>query len=235
MIDESNIDALLSARPLPFVEKAKRLLVHMADESGFLGKALDLTSDRLDAMLQALDHGDVDFVADFLEQNGWLKKFSMTTWEVTGAGHLKADELRRATAASMQGFVAMWIDPSMNEAWEKGLQRGIVNAGYNARRIDKKEHANKICDELISEIRRSRFVVTDYTGHRGGVYYEGGYAAGRELPVILTCRKDEMKGLHFDIRQYNCIDWETSDELAQRLQARIEALIGEGPLKRAAR
>jgi hypothetical protein len=63
------------------------------------------------------------------------------------------------------------------------------------------------------------------------VYYEAGYAAGRNLPVILTCRKDELKDLHFDIRQYNCIDWETPDELARRLQVRIEAVIGDGPLK----
>jgi hypothetical protein len=98
-------------------------------------------------------------------------------------------------------------------------------------RIDAKQHINKICDEIIAEIKRSLFVVADYTGHRGGVYYEAGYAAGRGLRVIPTCKKDEMGKLHFDIRQYNCIDWETPDELAERLQARIEALFGDGPLK----
>ena len=40
-----------------------------------------------------------------------------------------------------------------------------------------------------------------------------------------------MSDLHFDIRQYNCIDWETPDELARRLKVRIEAVIGDGPLK----
>jgi hypothetical protein len=43
--------------------------------------------------------------------------------------------------------------------------------------------------------------------------------------------KDELPKLHFDIRQYNCIDWETPQELARRLKARIEAVIGEGPRK----
>jgi nucleoside 2-deoxyribosyltransferase len=98
-------------------------------------------------------------------------------------------------------------------------------------RIDQKEHANKICDEIIAEIRRSRFVVADYTGHRGGVYYEAGFATGRGLHVILTCRKNDMDKLHFDIRQYNCIDWQSPEQLAQRLQVRIEALLGDGPLK----
>jgi hypothetical protein len=65
------------------------------------------------------------------------------------------------------------------------------------------------------------------------VYYEAGYARGLGLTVIPTCRKDEINKLHFDVRQYNCIDWENPAELASRLQARIEAIIGDGPRKRA--
>jgi len=99
-------------------------------------------------------------------------------------------------------------------------------------RIDRKEHANKICDEIVAEIRRSPFLVADYTGQRGGVYYEAGFAAGLGIPVILTCRKDDLKNIHFDVRQYNCIHWETPSELARRLQVRIEAVIGDGPLTR---
>lgn len=71
-------------------------------------------------------------------------------------------------------------------------------------------------------------MVADFTGHRGGVYFESGFAQGLGIPVIWTCRKDHMKDLHFDIRQYNCIDWETAEELRARLGYRIKALIGEG-------
>jgi hypothetical protein len=58
----------------------------------------------------------------------------------------------------------------LNPAWDLVFRPGIARAGYFAFRIDQKEHANKICDEIIAKIRRSRFVVADYTGHRGGVY-----------------------------------------------------------------
>jgi hypothetical protein len=178
----------------------------------------------------ALEHFDVDYIARFLARQAWLEEVG-ALWSVTGSGLLKADELREKISASSQAFVAMWIDASLDAIWADGLQKGISEAGYKPLRIDKKDHANKICDEIISEIRRSRFLVADYTGHRGGVYYEAEYAAGRNLPVILTCRKSDMDGLHFDIRQYNCIGWETADELARRLQVRIEAVIGDGPLK----
>ena len=72
-------------------------------------------------------------------------------------------------------------------------------------------------------------IVVDFTGRRGGVYFEAGFALGLDLPVTWTCRKDDMQGLHFDIRQYNTIDWETREEPALRLQHRIEAAVGKGP------
>jgi nucleoside 2-deoxyribosyltransferase len=81
-------------------------------------------------------------------------------------------------------------------------------------------------------IRRSRFLVSDLTGNRPGVYYESGFAAGLGLPVVWTCRKDRLHLVHFDNRQFNFILWE-ADHLGQfkeALQYRIEATVGQGPL-----
>ena len=101
----------------------------------------------------------------------------------------------------------------------------------------KKPHANKIDDEIIAEIQRSRFLVADFThgddGARGGVYYEAGFAHGLNRPVIFSCRENMVDKLHFDTRQYNHILWknENLDEFRKDLTNRIEALIGEGPNK----
>ena len=92
------------------------------------------------------------------------------------------------------------------------------------------ENSHLIADEIIANIRKSRFAVAYFTGHRGGVYYEAGFALGLGLPVIWTCREDHLKDAHFDTRQYNHIVWQTSAELADRLQQRIEATIGRGPV-----
>ena len=91
--------------------------------------------------------------------------------------------------------------------------------------MDLKEHNEKICDAIIAEIRKSKFVVTDFTGHRGGVYFEAGYALGLGLPVIWTCSKDDLDGSNFDTRQYNHIVWESDEELFEKLRRRIEATI----------
>lgn len=123
----------------------------------------------------------------------------------------------------------MWFDDSMTDAYEHGFEVGVLNAGYNPLRIDRHDHINRIDDEIIRQINASRFVVADFTGHRSGVYFEAGYALGKDIPVFWTCRKTDMGKLHFDIRQFNCIDWETPAELASRLSARIEAVLGSGP------
>lgn len=135
---------------------------------------------------------------------------------------------------SSQAFVAMWFGEEMNEDYEEGIKKAINNTGYKPMRIDKKEDVNKIDDEIIAEIRRSHFLIADFTqgddGARGGVYYEAGFATGLDIPVIYSCRKDMVDKLHFDTRQYYHVVWETADELRDGLEKRILALVGEGPL-----
>ena len=129
----------------------------------------------------------------------------------------------------------MWFDGVMKDVQEEGLLPAIRDAGYAPILINRKEHVNKIDDEIIAEIRRSRFIVADFThgddGARGGVYYEAGFAHGLGIPVIFTCRKNVFEKVHFDTRQYNHIVWETPKELRDSLANRIAAVVGDGPLR----
>ena len=130
----------------------------------------------------------------------------------------------------------MWFDRSMDELLYKGLEPAIEAAGYKPFLINQKPHLGKIDDQIIAEIRRSRFVVADFTHEnegsvRGSVYYEAGFAHGLEMPVIFTCRKDLLDDLHFDTRQYPHIPWKTGEmkQFRADLRNRIVSLIGEGP------
>ena len=122
----------------------------------------------------------------------------------------------------------------MKEAYENGVSRAVVDTGFNPLRIDRKEHINRIDDEIISEIRRSRYLIADFTCDpakpRGGVYFEAGFAYGLKIPVIWTCRADLIKDVHFDTRQFNHIVWKDPDDLYGKLFNRIGAVIGHGPL-----
>lgn len=153
----------------------------------------------------------------------------------------RLDELASGTASTDQGFVAMWFDESVAEAYNSGIELALSDAGYRAMRIDRKEHNNKIDDEILAEIRRSRFVVADFTCGvvtnqgvavaipRGGVYYEAGFAQGLGIPVIWCVRADQIGDVHFDTRQFNHITWSTPSELREKLAARIAASVGWGP------
>ena len=125
----------------------------------------------------------------------------------------------------------MWFNDQTQEAYEKGIAPAVIGAGYSPLRIDKKEHVNKIDDEIVAEIRRSRFLVADFTCEpeksRGGVYFEAGFALGIGLPVIFTCRKDELgkDKTHFDIEHFNHVVWNAENELSRKLELRIRATL----------
>src|SRR5207253_2064966 len=95
-------------------------------------------------------------------------------------------------------FVAMWFDNSMEAAYSEGIAPAISTAGYQPYRMKDVEHNNKICDEILAEIRKSRFVVAEFTGNRGGVYFEAGFAMGLDRPVIWVVNESDLGDVHFD-------------------------------------
>jgi hypothetical protein len=131
------------------------------------------------------------------------------------------------------GFVAMWFDGEVKGAWELALYPRIIDAGYRPLRIDQKQHNGKIDDEIVASIRAAKFVIADFTGQRGGVYFEAGLAFGLNKEVIWTVRADQVAELHFDTRQFNHIVWKPEDLAGFRkaLQLRIEATLGKGPVR----
>ena len=232
-------------------DRADRILIYLARRSQTLGTQLgyrifDGQLDNLDKVyLELLSHsgcmGEQDFLflVDYLKRRGLIEHSGHNNAEqaciLTVEGYARLAELENAYAVAARAFVAMWFDDSMSEVWEHGFEPAVNQAGYEAVRIDQTEHVNKIDDEIIAEIRRSRFVVADFThgdsGARGGVYYEAGFAHGLNIPVIFSCREDALKKVHFDTRQYNHIVWKTVDELRTKLVNRIAAVIGDGPYK----
>ena len=150
------------------------------------------------------------------------------------AGRIHVEEQLRDLGTGRNGFVAMWFDNSMATVFENGIAPAIEDAGYEPVRIDRQEFLGKVDDEIMAEIRKSRFVVADFTtmeecGARGGVYYEAGFAQGLDIPVIHTCRQDRMKAVHFDTNHFNHITWKKPEDLREQLHRRIEATLGRGP------
>lgn len=154
---------------------------------------------------------------------------------ITPAGWARIHELQQSRGTGADGFIAMWFGDEVKPASD-AIYRAVELAGYHAVLMNREEHNNRIDDEIIARIRGSRFLVADLTGHRGGVYFEAGFALGLGLPVIWLVREDQKDFVHFDTRQYDRIEWKPDalDELERRLKNRIEATLGHGPLASAA-
>jgi hypothetical protein len=176
-------------------------------------------------MAYAADATEATFYVNELKKAELIDAFNRVTIE----GYKRLSEIQKSGRRSAQAFVAMWFDPSMASIYDKAIAPAIRDAGYMPLRLDRHEHVNRIDDEIIAQIRRSRFMVVDFTGQRQGVYYEAGFMGGLGRNVVWMCRKDELHGVHFDNRQFNFIDYEDAAEAKARLHNRILAVEGEGP------
>lgn len=226
------VDEIIRDRfPQTVGERLDRALKNLYKLSEHLGDEISLDQDMDPPLLFAEHRDSFNFIANALQEAGWVTlnpMFGPAGITLTARGLDRIADLERNvfTKESQQAFVAMWFDGSLDRAWKDGFEKSCDAAGgYKALRMDLKEHNQKICDAIISEIRKSRFLIADFTGHRGGVYFEAGYALGLGIPVIWTCREDELEKTHFDTRQYNHIVWKDEKDLFEKLKRRIEATI----------
>lgn len=131
-------------------------------------------------------------------------------------------------------FVAMWFGDAenkstMDDAYQTGILPAIEEAGFRATRVDLTEHNDWIMDKVLGDIRVAPFVVADFSGNRNGVYFEAGFARGLGIPVIHTCRANDLEQAHFDTKQLNHVLWKAPADLHKTLYHRIAGTIGQGP------
>lgn len=234
------------ATPEPtFTEKADKLLLALRDATSFAGDEVKWNQDILKYMSLSwsLNFDEFAYILNFLTERGMIvggvklgrssdKALALPTW-ITPAGLARIEELDQKHPDSKQGFIAMWFGEEVGESLHPAIRSSIEAAGYDPHRVDDGDYIGRIDNKIMVEIKRSRFIVADFTEQRGGVYFEAGFAMGLAIPVIWTCHKDHVENLHFDIRQYNCLVWdeENLDDFKDKLTARIENVIGHGPNK----
>lgn len=150
-------------------------------------------------------------------------------FRLTYKAYERLQELRKTTD-SKQAFVAMWFDPQMDSAF-KAIKEACEheNFKYKAYRVDNDQHNENITNKIIAEIRRSKFLIAELTGNRGGVYWEAGFAYGLGKEVIYCMRKadfdDPLTSPHFDVKQIAFILWEDEEDLKKKLIDRIGATV----------
>ena len=239
-------------RPLDALEKMDNALLNLERASKYVGHEIKVNLDHDFPLYHCFESKELRKVLWFLCQGRFINAEDDLNPHnglfIAIKGYERLRELKRLGKDSRQCFVAMWLAPEMNEVYGQAIVPAIeyivedqTEPRFKALRIDNKEHTNDINDEIIAEIRRSRFMVCDLTGYRGGVYFEAGFAYGLGLEVIYTCREDwiegealkvadekvveklkgvksgneieiKKEGIHFDLEHRNRISW-TEDDL----------------------
>ena len=233
-IDEDVLQDIKTRPDKPRSECIKSLMLFLAKKYE-IGEDIindDYTIMLLKAYSNSSTKHEIKACLDHCDEKKHLKRevyvsHGMTAYSMTVEGKIFAEEIRKEKnqksgqkedEQNLQCFVAMWFDEnveSMEDVYEKVIEPAIRDAGYEAYRVDKHRHNERIDVKIIEQIDKSRFMIADFTSEedkpRGGVYYEAGYAHGRGLEVIRTCRKDRMDGVHFDIKHYQFILWKADD------------------------
>lgn len=150
-------------------------------------------------------------------------------------------------------FMAFHFTEEMKKEFESTIKRAVIDSSegkLEAVRVSSSatDHDAKIDDELIGMIKSSKAVIADFTGNRTAVYYEAGFAMGLGIPVIWTCKdeniiegeegygkfidkegkerfKKHIDLLSFDTRQYPHILWKNEEDLYKQVVNRLKAKI----------
>lgn len=257
-IDSRNykIQIASASYPRSVDEHINSLLLKLAEETKYLGTFAKETTGAVWASRLFLPSGkEFMHIMSALKENELLNfgadqnpvdsmRFRIV---LTYKGWNEVRELKSFKHAGNQAFVAMWFHHDLDEIYTDSIYPALRKVGYNPYRVDRANHNNRIDDEIISQIRKSRILICEVTGERSGVYYEAGFAQGLGIPVIWVCNNtwttilpkmakpnstDEPElvnckwdsRMHFDTRQFPHILWSTKTDLQKKLIDRIQAL-----------
>jgi hypothetical protein len=254
VIGFDTIPALLAQeKDLSPLQQMERYIQLAADAADFFGARSQF--DNPLALANRLCLGDVDnekaerFMRP-MQRAGLLERIGTGfDCELTVDGWQLAERIRTTKKVGDQAFVAMWFHRGMDAVYAEGLEPALRSCGYIPYRVDRAAHQNKIDDEIIANIRKSRLIVADLTGVRPNVFYEAGFAHGLGIDFVLTCNDSwaghfvaaepngesppspssapwfqQVSDHAFDIRNYTVLGWSTPSDLAEKLALRIRAL-----------
>ena len=242
LITTDNIQNLESASPdeRDVPAKIRYLLRSLAQQSKHPGEAIRLHGDRDYPICFSANADEFHYYLWYLKQAGYADVTNSDKGaEVVLTPHGWEESNRIPTLQSETAFVAMSFSRHgkyadlLKRAYEDGIRPALeADTGYHAVRLDYEQFLGDIVFEIIARIKESRFIVADVTEHKNGVYFEGGYAMGMQLPVVWMCHTSDLAQAHFDTSHLNHIEWEQPSGLRKKLAERILATIGGGPRRK---
>lgn len=243
-----NFEGLIETTVPSVGARAEELLVELGNRYPEIGRRITNTIPQLTSIVGDIESGNIEtdlfkngkaqdllqllpiswstniqeleylFMEYLVRNSALLEHVSGQVYRITPKGWERIHLLANESLSSKQGFVAMDFSEDLKHIYFDGIKLGFEGTGFTPKIMHDHPHNNWIADEIMVQIRRSRFVVADVTRQNQGVYFEAGFALGLSIPVIWICNKAEFKKRHFDTTQINTIKY-SEDDLPGLLKA----------------
>lgn len=163
--------------PVYIGDKYYKLLLYFYKKTSHFGESINVKNKTSICYTNSTD--EIEHLCEELCKEGYIKEStSPYEYSITIKGIEKAHALEHAISPTNNVFIAMSFDKSYDRIYENGIIPAVEECGYNPIRVDRRQHNDDITDWIIADIRKSKFLIADFTGNRGGVYYEAGFARG---------------------------------------------------------
>jgi nucleotide-binding universal stress UspA family protein len=116
-------------------------------------------------------------------------------------------------------FVIISYDPSMDPIFD-AIKSAAHRVGMKAERVKDIKRDFSVTEKILEQIESARLVVADLTHERPNVYFELGYARGKEKAVVTLLRKGSKA--HVDVRGWNYLEYIDSRPLEEDLVERFK-------------
>ena len=100
-------------------------------------------------------------------------------------------------------FIIQPFEHTFIERCEEYFKPAIKEAGLLPYRVDEHYEPEQLLkiNVIYKEIQNALVCLADITVNNPNVWYEFGFADGKEIPVVLICDKEARKNLPFDVNQ----------------------------------
>jgi hypothetical protein len=231
ILTREHVGNLLQEGMLPSPqEQANNLILWLGDQSRGPGEGITFWFDKHGQIIGSQSSDGFVFIFKNLMAEGYLAhndhQGDQVTTYLSFRGWEKFSELKKSSPDSRTAFMAMSFgNPDLDRVYRECFKPAVARTGFELRRVDEKQPAGLIDNQLRVAIRASRFLIADLTHGNQGAYWEAGFAEGQDKPVIYTCEKSHFEKFrtHFDTNHHLTIQWSTENfaEAADALAATI--------------
>ncbi|GAB4303905.1 MAG: hypothetical protein Kow0068_26000 [Marinilabiliales bacterium] len=238
--DNEKLEKIIREAQVPKSPKSKldSLILTLFENQKYAGAAIDLKNlGKWELVLNKLyfqNHAEYWFYLNTLQEYGFIKFIDVSSKDGNDAIDIKLTyqgleyiiELQESGENSKNCFIAMSFSETTSDI-RTVIKNAVRESGFDPLLIDEVHYESDLTinDAIIRFIKKSKFLIADFSEQKHGVYFEAGFALGLNRPVIYTCSQSDFNKTHFDTNHYPHIVYETLEELEEKLLNKIQAWI----------